>query len=262
MKTSSARTPATPLQLPRLEYSGRFASAKDVALHQHNGIELVYINEGSCEINVGVDLTGHAGALFVLPPRVPQVTRILEFTRTSYVVFSTQPTFFDHTPRVINIPTTDLAVGWLEQVCDLFQAGQNYKGEAVSVLLLAVLTRINEFEQRQTLQRKLHPSVIKALAYLETHWSEHVLNSDLASAAHISQSHLNVVFREQLGTTPRHYLLQLRIRAAQRLLRDPYRTVKQVARECGFDDEAYFVRVFRKITGTPPGKWRNTRKPT
>lgn len=66
-----------------------------------------------------------------------------------------------------------------------------------------------------------------------------------------SYEHLGRLFRRKFGLTPVNYLTALRLERAKRLLRSGL-PVKQAAREAGFNDPAYFARVFRKHTGLTP----------
>lgn len=58
-------------------------------------------------------------------------------------------------------------------------------------------------------------------------------------------------FAEVFGTTPKQYLIRLRLDMAKGLLETGL-PVKQVAAACGFDDELYFSRLFKKKEGRPP----------
>lgn len=49
----------------------------------------------------------------------------------------------------------------------------------------------------------------------------------------------------------------IRLYYAKEYLNSGYYTVTEIAEKCGFDDVSYFVRFFRKRTGTPPGTYKN-----
>ena len=56
--------------------------------------------------------------------------------------------------------------------------------------------------------------------------------------------------------TPLAYRDELRIEQAKRLLLRADLSVGEVAEECGFEDESYFVRFFKKNVGITPGAYR------
>ncbi|MGW8440674.1 helix-turn-helix transcriptional regulator [Paenibacillus sp. S33] len=63
------------------------------------------------------------------------------------------------------------------------------------------------------------------------------------------------MFRKITGKKPLHYLTELRLNHAKRLLLDCKWPLREIARQVGFSDEYYFNRRFRQMTGIPPGKY-------
>lgn len=70
-----------------------------------------------------------------------------------------------------------------------------------------------------------------------------------------SRRHFFSVFRQVTGETPQAYLQRTRINRAVDLLRSGEFTVKDVAYACGYDDPAYFSRVFARSLGQPPSSF-------
>ena len=52
------------------------------------------------------------------------------------------------------------------------------------------------------------------------------------------------------------YRDSIRLYYAKEYLNSGYYTVSEIAEKCGFDDVSYFVRFFKKRTGTPPGAYK------
>jgi AraC-like DNA-binding protein len=72
-----------------------------------------------------------------------------------------------------------------------------------------------------------------------------------------SKDHFRRCFKEETGLTPLEHLTVLRINRAKKLLRaTPYQSIGSIAAGCGFSDEFYFSRVFRKETGISPREYR------
>ncbi len=78
----------------------------------------------------------------------------------------------------------------------------------------------------------------------------------LAEEACVTPNHLSRVFKRELGISPLDYLLARRLEHASKLLRGSVMTVREIAFACGFHDPNYFIRVYRKRTGAPPGASR------
>ncbi|OGV77846.1 MAG: hypothetical protein A3K19_18650 [Lentisphaerae bacterium RIFOXYB12_FULL_65_16] len=71
-----------------------------------------------------------------------------------------------------------------------------------------------------------------------------------------SYGHLCRVFKQRHGITPLGYVNALRIERAKGLLVDTTQSVSEVAGRLGFDNLAYFSRLFRKRTGQTPTAFR------
>lgn len=85
--------------------------------------------------------------------------------------------------------------------------------------------------------------------------------SDLAREAGVHPVHLARVFRQKEKSTPGEYQQRLKVQAACRLLRDPEWPLAAVAAECGFADQSHFTRVFGRIAGTTPLRFRRAIAP-
>lgn len=81
--------------------------------------------------------------------------------------------------------------------------------------------------------------------------------SGYASALHISAPYLNECVRNITGFPVSYHIQQRVILEARRLLYHSNKSVKEIAAELGYDDHAYFSRVFNKLTGMSALTFRN-----
>ncbi len=82
----------------------------------------------------------------------------------------------------------------------------------------------------------------------------------LASTLGQSESHLRRRFRLATGFSLGHYLKELRLQRACRLLRDTALTVGEVAGQCGFDSIYSFSRAFKNGLNLSPRAYRQSSK--
>jgi AraC family transcriptional regulator len=94
--------------------------------------------------------------------------------------------------------------------------------------------------------------------YVDSHLSKKIALSDLAAVAGLSRMHFASQFRIATGLRPHEYLLRQRIRRADELLRNTTLTIVEVAFSVGFQTQAHFTTVFKRIAGSTPAQWRNT----
>lgn len=92
--------------------------------------------------------------------------------------------------------------------------------------------------------------------YIEAHLAHPIQLAELEAVADVDVKRLGAIFAAEMGCSPQRYVLHRRIERAKLLIRDPDLTLAQIARAVGFANADQFSRVFRQITGTPPGAYR------
>ena len=80
-------------------------------------------------------------------------------------------------------------------------------------------------------------------------------NVDLAKTARVSEVDFRRIFKDSCGTTPKQYILNLRIEQAKRLLDEGMSSVKAIAEDCGFSSIYHFSRIFKSTVGLSPTEY-------
>jgi AraC family transcriptional regulator, transcriptional activator of pobA len=93
-------------------------------------------------------------------------------------------------------------------------------------------------------------------ALLEEHHLKRWSVADYAKALSVTPTHLNRVTRAATGDTASHLILNRLIREARRNLVYTNLPVSTIAYALGFDDPAYFSRVYAAATGLSPRAFR------
>ena len=100
--------------------------------------------------------------------------------------------------------------------------------------------------------------VQKAISHMENHLDRRIALVELAAVATVRKaSHFCSKFRQEVGTTPAAYHLNLRLIAAKDGLLQPKSTVTEIALRFGFNSSQHFSSSFRRAFGTSPRSWRN-----
>jgi AraC-like DNA-binding protein len=93
--------------------------------------------------------------------------------------------------------------------------------------------------------------------YVRKHLADPELDlKKVAAATYLSPHYLTHWLRKEIGKSFSELVLERRMHLARHLLLDSLKPVGDIARLCGFADEAYFSRRFRHIHGLPPGRYR------
>ncbi len=94
------------------------------------------------------------------------------------------------------------------------------------------------------------------IIYMSQNLGRKLSREDLAGFACLKPNSLDRAFRQVYGVAPMQMLRDLRLQRARHLLESADLTVAAIAELCGFEEVAYFTRVFRRQTGQTPGQHR------
>ena len=81
---------------------------------------------------------------------------------------------------------------------------------------------------------------------------------ELASLAGITPFHFSRVFRKATGQTPHQFVMETKLKHAQKLLAQSGMSLSTIADCLGFASPSHFTRAFRGFTGVPPSEFRRT----
>ena len=244
------------LKLPRVHWAAHSASAVNETYEDTTReMNLMLVGQGEVQTQIhGVVLRARAGEVLIYPNKT-RVREEMRGARYLRIFFVTGSASFDETPRLIALPLDDMAARWMNDVCDL-HAMSDMNRDLTGPLLEAILARLRQIEQHQANEKTFHPSVVRAMKYLEENLAQAVSLDEIARHAHLSGGHLRVLFQRQVGSSPLKYQHDLRMQRALRLLEQPHLSLTQIARACGFSDPEYFARRFRRYHQAPPGELR------
>lgn len=157
-----------------------------------------------------------------------------------------------------------LVLQWLQGLLRVSGLGEGMPlpplvtAEELPPLLAQLEARLFQ-EEEQAAAKKLSEPVRAAAHYAEAHFREPIGLSDAAAAAGVSSSYLSALFRQEMGIGFAHFLQNLRLSCAKRLLRDSSLRLQEAADSAGFHDYSYFSRVFKRKNGISPAEYRKSR---
>ena len=96
----------------------------------------------------------------------------------------------------------------------------------------------------------------RVVEYIDAHLADRLGLLDLAAVAGLSRMHFASQFRAATGMRPHEFLLEWRIRRAEELLRNTPTSIVEIAMIVGFQTQAHFTTVFKRLAGCTPRRWR------
>lgn len=127
--------------------------------------------------------------------------------------------------------------------------------EAMAAWLCGILEQLIDAIKANT----RHPNSVqlaRAIEFMEENLAGDLSREEVARAAGLSPSHFSHLMRAKTGWSFTELVTRLRVDRACHLLAHTDQPLAQIALDCGFGDQSYFTRVFRRRTGRTPGDHR------
>lgn len=157
--------------------------------------------------------------------------------------------------EVINISENPVAAEIFQKL-DLYSSKLS-KDDFFSVLLLLInelfyaLKIGRSFEKREI--KEINPTLSAALRYINDNLFSLQSISEVADALFITESYLYRLFKNELHKSPKKYINDKRLLAAQSLIQMGERPT-DVYERCGFQDYSAFFRNYKEYFGYSPSK--------
>lgn len=164
-------------------------------------------------------------------------------------------------PVSVDTAHADLLTRSLSLLLELYQTPDRYGQPVVQSMLKTCLGLFTALFEKEILQRcvQSRPSAITSQfrKLLSQHFKTVKSPSEYAGMLNITSSYLNEVVKETSGQPVGHWIQNEVMMEAKRLLYYTDLSVKEVAFALGYEDHAYFSRLFRKVSGKSAGQFRD-----
>lgn len=140
--------------------------------------------------------------------------------------------------------------------CDKQLAKYPYLLEGITALN-ALLTSCEQYylQYRKPHYRK---EIEKALKIINEEYRNQDLSLTMISErVGLSETYFSTLFKQEMEQPFVKYLSNVRVERAKHLLKQTDLKIFDIAMQSGFSDEAYFSRVFKKVTNVSPSEWRS-----
>lgn len=224
--------------------------------------KVYYVSDGEGTVRIADKLLIlQPQRLYLIPPYMPLKLRCEQHMHHYWVHFTTDRfaggVLLDLARGHYQAEPTEGVAGVVAVFEDLLQAfrdgspRQQMRGQALLRLLLAEFLPADA----QSIPPQELLEFLPTLEYIENNLDSVLTNDELAALHSWHPTYFANRFSKVLGISPRNYIINKRIEKARQLLWLGQQTISAVAREVGFSDEYYFSRVFKKLTGLPPGRY-------
>lgn len=247
-------------------------------IHVHHNDELgIYESEGSCQA------VSNGNAYTVPTPAVVwnragafhQLTQVfsgdLQYYGIDYnsLLFSKLPKDLVHTSFLDGydffvLPLTQAQLEELKALFSIMEPKHTPQFEKL-MMLLCMLHKLERWAEdcHQVVRSNITPHYVFQLASQLQDLSKPMGNiEDLAQQFFVGKTKLKADFKKTFGVPILAYRRRVQLQTAKALLETGKGEIARIATECGFQDESYFIQVFRKYYGITPGAYRRQKQRT
>ena len=151
------------------------------------------------------------------------------------------------TVMVLKIHNRELLLRRYEELKKLF-INDNYRAKVISLFYEIIHELSMEVEIGE-----LDPAI--KYIYDNYHLSD-LTNARLAEECNISEVYFRRLFKQRFNTSPKQFIIALRIQKAKQLLSEGKQKIWAISEACGFASAYHFCRIFKQHTGFTPSEYR------
>ncbi|HWA88080.1 MAG TPA: helix-turn-helix domain-containing protein [Opitutus sp.] len=193
-----------------------------------------------------------------VPVRVGE--NLIAFLHTGQILLhQPSPPLFKRATRQLLQWGTEINVQELEEA--FYQSRVVTKKQYESIIrLLTIFAQHLSALSNQLLVKQAaaeSPVIARARLYITEHQNEDLSLGDVAQSVNMSAFYFCKTFKKATGMTFTDYLARVRVEKVKSLLLNPHKRVSEAAYEAGFQSLSQFNRVFRKIAGESPTRYRD-----
>lgn len=241
-------------QLP-LKVNSIISSGNIVCEHWHSHIELIMLLSGQAVAVVGKNkiYIKKGDVIFINRALLHSVfadqkCHLLGFVIPSEKEITKFPINLQYNPVINHDAVSKLLIMLYEE----YSSGDY-------AILKAYVDLLTKLISREILPAYISQSDSDIIAYINNHYFGKISIEDIARGVNLSKYYLLHSFKKQYGITVNNYLTNFRIERALEMLNENVKTA-EIAEKCGFSDNGYFCKVFKKVMGISVRDYRKLNK--
>ena len=238
-----------------------------------------FVRKGNFLFNVfRRSLDSYTGCILVTKPgyertvththSIPDECTIIEFKDSFYNEILNQHgklDFFCNGDMHSALVRTDAELEFLhyQVLSSVISKNDKLKIDALVIdIIEKVLPKISDYspDPRINLQlKKAHLQTIeRAKEFISQHYTEDISLMQVANYSYVSTFHFSRIFKTFTSSSPHQFLLNMRLKNAELMLKNSQLPVSDIAFSSGFRSIEHFTTAFRKKYGYAPSKYRLT----
>jgi two-component system response regulator YesN len=238
----------------------RMALAKKIDRYYGDKVNIYHAVNGREAVDMCSD---HKNDIIIMDISMPEMNGVMaakyirQIDDKCSIIFLTAYDDFEYARNAIKIRALD----YLLKPCDI--------NDLLAVMEMAIqkLDRECDFKgntkenkperKRENVKNFDEQTTIKYLReYVENNYTFDISMQEVAEDMGYSDAYFSKLFKQYFNQNFTAYLTEYRIKKAKELLTDTNNSIKDISRMVGYEDSNYFAKIFKRIVGEIPSKYR------
>lgn len=238
----------------------RMALAKKIDRYYGDKVNIYHAVNGREAVDMCSD---HKNDIIIMDISMPEMNGVMaakyirQIDDKCSIIFLTAYDDFEYARNAIKIRALD----YLLKPCDINDL------LAVMDMVIQKLDRECDFKgntkenkperKRENVKNFDEQTTIKYLReYVENNYTFDISMQEVAEDMGYSDAYFSKLFKQYFNQNFTAYLTEYRIKKAKELLTDTNNSIKDISRMVGYEDSNYFAKIFKRIVGEIPSKFR------
>ena len=163
-------------------------------------------------------------------------------------------------PEMNTLSSSQRALILFNQLLDFSRDETLYSKLTLDYALSLLMMEISrEFiTSHDTVGRKTFSNIKLIKEWIRSNYYIPLSIQDIATEFGYNPDYLSALFKKTTGSTLVNYINKTKIEMSKSVLSNYDLTIKEAAYSCGFTDEKYYMKIFKKFEGMTPTQYRNT----
>lgn len=251
--------------MPTINFIEKYYGVRDIGMHKHNYWEILYVNSGSGKFvfQDGTIFEYNKGDVICIPPLCEHRNHPREgFSNINLTLANWTPGY--NTPVLIsNLENSDFNyVDDLYYILDLTYRHFHYIKQNQAIfdnltnLLLSFIDSLIVSPSISIPSKMIESKIV-------SNFGDPFFDlNDVYNECPYSKRYLQRLFIKDFGISPLQFLIQQRLNSSVKYLNQTVKndySINEIAERCGFSDQYYFSRVFKKQFGICPKQYQKTK---
>ena len=231
--------------------------------HCHSRYELIFVLDGSIRINVeGEHLLLEKGTGIIVEPLKYHIItgnntryhRLILFFGEDFIPLQIRQKFFENINNYYIFFSNEDDSFFKKYATILERRNSIYAPLLDAILTEAIYAlALDRHVREENIKDKKMDKIKQIISYIDMNLQNEIRLEDVAASVYMSESSVCHLFRDEMNTSLKRYILQKKMAYAKSLLLCGV-SPGEVALSCGYKNYASFYKMFLKVTGRTPAE--------